>query len=457
VSLPGLDGRLTVVVPAAADALTRRLLQAELGELSTALGVPVDLADEPPPDGARWIVEDATVPRLTWDEDTRTLRTAGGIGDGLHLLHTLVRQAGAPAEARPCATPEEVVERIVDEVGGSYPGFALRELDWPRLCARHRPAVLASGAALPELERWIAELADIHTAVRRTGPRYHPPYAARDGRDGVVLVRVPEGTAAHRTGVRPGWRLDDTEPDLSVRTGAPAHVRPLLAGRRALEQRAPERERAATSPDGRRVSWLERVDPLTADDNVVTRTLDRDTGYLRLRGFLPGTADAVDAELARLRGRRRLVLDLRGNTGGLLVEATAVRDRFLREPTELGSIAYTDGNGRSGSRLPLTGHPAGTLWGGELVVVTDGLTASAAEDLLLGLQGLPHVLVVGEPSAGGSGRARTVPLTDDLVLSVSTALTYDRRGRCVEGNGIPVDVPAEAFDGDVAIEVARAR
>ena len=67
---------------------------------------------------------------------------------------------------------------------------------------------------------------------------------------------------------------------------------------------------------------------------------------------------------------------------------------------------------------------------------------------MLGLQGLDHVDVVGEPSGGGSGRMRTLRLLPGWRLTVSTALTYDRSGRCVEGAGISVDryVAPNRFD-----------
>ena len=61
--------------------------------------------------------------------------------------------------------------------------------------------------------------------------------------------------------------------------------------------------------------------------------------------------------------------------------------------------------------------------------------------------------VVGRPSGGGSGRPRSLPLLPGMRLMVSTALTYDRTGHCVEGAGIPVDVPV-ASDED-AVEVAK--
>ncbi len=57
--------------------------------------------------------------------------------------------------------------------------------------------------------------------------------------------------------------------------------------------------------------------------------------------------------------------------------------------------------------------------------------------------------VVGEPSGGGSGRPRSLRLLPGWTLTVSTALTYDREGRCIEGAGIPVDVRLAAFDDEL--------
>jgi carboxyl-terminal processing protease len=54
--------------------------------------------------------------------------------------------------------------------------------------------------------------------------------------------------------------------------------------------------------------------------------------------------------------------------------------------------------------------------------------------------------VVGERSGGGSGRPRSVPLLRTWRLTISTVLTYDRSGRCVEGAGLPVDVEVPAFE-----------
>ena len=164
-----------------------------------------------------------------------------------------------------------------------------------------------------------------------------------------------------------------------------------------------------------------------------------------------GVEEAIDAAFADLRGCDRLLLDLRGNGGGNLVLAAGTRARFLRERTELGAIRYTIARGEHTPKFPLVVEPAAAerRWPGRLVVLTDPLTFSASEDFLLGLQGLDHVTVVGEPSGGGSGRARALRLLPGMTLTISTALTYDRAGRCIEGAGIPVDVAVSGSDDAV--------
>ena len=58
-------------------------------------------------------------------------------------------------------------------------------------------------------------------------------------------------------------------------------------------------------------------------------------------------------------------------------------------------------------------------------------------------------MVVGERTGGGSGRPRALRPLPGWTLTVSTALTFDRAGRCVAGSGIPVDVEAAGTDDEV--------
>jgi carboxyl-terminal processing protease len=191
------------------------------------------------------------------------------------------------------------------------------------------------------------------------------------------------------------------------------------------------------------VTWEDTPIPSPPEPVVEWRRLGSGAAYLRIAAWLEGRDDEIDAALADLRGAETLILDLRRNPGGNLVLATRTRDRFLRARTTLGSIRYSVGGGGLSGSIPLVAEPPEerVRWPGRLVVLTDELTFSSSEDFLLGLQGLEHVTVVGAPSGGGSGRPRSLRLLPGTTLTVSTALTYDRAGRCVEGAGIPVDVP----------------
>jgi carboxyl-terminal processing protease len=164
-----------------------------------------------------------------------------------------------------------------------------------------------------------------------------------------------------------------------------------------------------------------------------------------------GVESDIDSAFEALRDCERLILDLRGNPGGNLVLASGTRARFLREHTELGSIRYSSGGGELSDafRLSADPAPADKRWPGRLIVLTDPLMFSSSEDFLLGLQGLDHVTVVGQPSGGGSGRPRLLRLLPEMTLMISTALTFDRTGHCVEGAGIPVDVVAKGSDDEV--------
>jgi carboxyl-terminal processing protease len=207
------------------------------------------------------------------------------------------------------------------------------------------------------------------------------------------------------------------------------------------------------------VTWTETPTGRPYDDLVSWRRLSSGAGYLAVRLWLhdAGIPVAISEAFDALTGCDPLVLDLRGNVGGNYLLALDTRDRFLRTRTTIGSVRYAVGGGRPADPVPIVGEPSDAVrWPGNVVVLTDPLTYSASEDFLLGLAGLPHVRVAGEPSGGGSGRPRSLPLLPGWSISISTVLTYDRSGRCVEGAGIPVDLVRPAF-GPVEDLVEAAR
>ncbi|MFJ2033644.1 S41 family peptidase [Streptosporangium sp. NPDC087985] len=473
----GVDS-IPLVLPAADITMSGEsaLLHAEKAEFEVVLGVTIDVREPGAIRGPRWELlidtEHDGPAELSWDADTRVMTSRATDVDGLmrslNLVHTLARSGSPQVLDLPCEDLAAAVDRTVAEVGACYPGFALRGLDWAEICRDHAQDVLIAADPFAAAQRWTARLQDAHTGIEPVMRPTPLPYVvtARDG--GARFVRVPAGTPAYEAGVRPGWRLiglDGAEGedlaamivDVCSRTPSPPHAHAFLSGRRLLAVGNGQiRAMKATGPGGARAAWSEDGQH-DAGEPITWRRLDAGVGYLQIAIWtdLDAVEQGCETALTDLRGCDRLLLDLRGNVGGNLMLATATRDRFLRSETRLGSIRYTDGAGGLGPVTQLKGEPSSARrWAGRLAVLTDPLTCSASEDFLLGLQGLEHVKVIGQPSAGGSGRPRHLRLLPEWTLRISTALTYDRTGHCIEGHGIPVDVPT-AVDWPVPAEAGR--
>lgn len=452
-----------------ADAHSLRNIPAIFAEsraaLERELGAPLALGETDPGQGPRWLIGPARCnpalarlrPPVTGDPELFLDRagqllisdapTPDGVWETFSLLRSLARHAGGVLPVADCASIDDAIHRIQAEVGDSYPAFALRNLDWDRICGAHMRRVRAAADPVRAMQAWLAALQDAHTWVRRAVMPGDLPYAIWVTPEAMRLAHVPPGSAAWEAGARPGDRLVGEDPaGWWSYTAATPHSRPLVAGRRFLQDALTGvRTFTARSPQGRWTTWTETPTPTPWTPVARWERLPSGSGYLKIRAWVKAAelAAQIDAALADLRDAPGLIVDLRGNPGGDLALAQRFRDRFLPEAGRLGTIRYSTGHARLSDPEPILGTPAppGRRWPKPVRFLTDPLTYSASEDAVLGLQGLPHVEVVGEPSGGGSGRVRILRLLPGWRLMISTALTYDRQGRCVEGAGIPVDRP----------------
>ncbi len=466
---------VTVVVPtqfkdiSASEARILRDLPALIREnqtaLETELGAPLVISEHDPGEGARWLIGPAhcnpaiaglihpapDAAYLYLDRGRQLLITNGAdaaaVIETFSYLRSLYRLADGVFEVGDCGNLDEAIEVIVREVALSYPSFELRALDWERICAEHVPRVRAAAEPVAAIQEWLAVLEDAHTWLRPVPAWGELPYGLRIDGDRALFTSLPPDSTAWEAGVRPGYLLlDEDLRGCWRRTAATAHSRPYVAGKRLLAAPVDTLRRfSAVSPSGRRVSWEERVPPRERQwlPPLTWRRLPSGAGYLKLKAFLAGQGieESLDDAISAFAGAPGLVVDLRGNPGGNFPLALRVRDRFLRRPGLMGSLRTSLPGGGLSAPAPIYAHPAPERqrWMGPVRFLTDALSYSAAEDALLGLQGLDHVEVLGTPSGGGSGRVRTIRLLPGWRLTVSTALTYDRNGRCIEGNGIPVD------------------
>ena len=191
----------------------------------------------------------------------------------------------------------------------------------------------------------------------------------------------------------------------------------------------------------RRIGSLTAMDvPVIRDTIPITSVLARlqqeDIGYISLATF-----DAVSAALLRdgivgLRsaGAKGLILDLRDNGGGLLDSAVEILSEFV----ETGTACLGCNVGGEPDSLDVTGN--GSAYDLPLVVLVNGLSASASEIVAGALQAHGRGLVVGTTTFGKGSVNLLMPLASGAGLYITTSRWQTPDGRLIEGKGIVPDV-----------------
>lgn len=169
------------------------------------------------------------------------------------------------------------------------------------------------------------------------------------------------------------------------------------------------------------------------------RLLTDDIGYLRVKLFNDTTARLLRSELTELgkRGVKGVVLDLRGNPGGLLSSAIEVAGLFLPRET---LVVYTRGKGDEPRREFFTSTRPHRLEPELAVLVNEG-SASAAEIVSGALQDHGRAMLVGGKTFGKASVQSILPMPDGSALRLTTAQYFTPSDRLIQDEGIEPDVP----------------
>jgi carboxyl-terminal processing protease len=160
--------------------------------------------------------------------------------------------------------------------------------------------------------------------------------------------------------------------------------------------------------------------------------------HIRLATFSEGAHNAVREELEPLikKGAKAIVLDLRGNGGGLLTEAVLVSSLFVED----GLIVSTKGRNRPERKFEAQGSAIAP----ELPMVTlvDGGSASASEIVTGALRDKGRAAVVGEKTFGKGVFQEVEFLSDNSILELTVGSYFLPKGDNLADNGIPVQIKA---------------
>ena len=346
-------------------------------------------------------------------------------GAALACVFAGVLATGAATGAWPEAADADIAEPAADTraaAGGSAreAGEAGEAAELVRQRDGDRWASAYSAEEYEQVRRHLAgEYVGTGIAVVRTA----------EGR--IEVSEVHEDSPAERAGVRPGDEIrtiDGVRVDGRAVTDAVSRLRgsdrPAAAGPGSTVRIGLER-------DGRH--WTVEVERARLVDQAVTVRRDA-PGVTRIEvsSFLQGTADQLRAAVAEVPAGDGVLLDLRGNAGGLLTEAAAAASVFL----DGGLVATYDVHG--------TQHALYADEGGNttvpLVVLVDGGTMSSAEMVTGALQDRGRAVVVGTRTFGKGTVQMPSEQPDGSVAELTVGHYATPLGRTVDEDGIMPDL-----------------
>lgn len=178
---------------------------------------------------------------------------------------------------------------------------------------------------------------------------------------------------------------------------------------------------------------------VVASVTVTGEMLEGDTGFIRISRFAGVTAEQYTKVYEDLKnqGMKKMVLDLRGNGGGLVESACSIAETIL----PAGVIVYEED--RNGNRRDHNGNGTGNF-DLPLAVLVDGNTASAAEILTGAIQDYGIGTVVGTQTYGKGIVQNLFHLSDGSVIQLTVTHYYTPDGNDIHEKGITPDVVVEA-------------
>jgi carboxyl-terminal processing protease len=253
----------------------------------------------------------------------------------------------------------------------------------------------------------------------------------------LLIVNVIDGGPAHQAGMTSGDRIIAVNGQTVAET-TPDSAADMLKGEEGsfvdvvIERSGGEKRNMRLTRRRVEVPSVENVRMLDSSAGV---------GYLKLTSFQKTTSRDIDAALWALhrQGMRVLVIDLRGNPGGLLTSSVEIADKFLKD----GAIVST--RGRSASEdYDYRAHSAGT-WGIPLIVLIDAESASASEIFAGAIHDQRRGVIVGQRSFGKGSVQGIFPLQGaNAGVRITTAKFYSPSGQPISKRGVSPDVVVQS-------------
>ena len=183
--------------------------------------------------------------------------------------------------------------------------------------------------------------------------------------------------------------------------------------------------------------------------SVISKLIDNEIGYLRLRAFNENSSNQLKREISKLEKNNKLVgyiLDLRNNPGGLLSQAVRISDFFLDD----GEIVSTRGR-KSRENRKFFAKKGDRIKGKPLIVLINNGSASAAEIVAGALQDQKRAVLLGEATYGKGSVQSIIPLRNKGAIRLTISKYYLPSGKSISEVGVTPDIRVEEEDEEFSI------
>ncbi|WP_164857685.1 S41 family peptidase [Helicobacter pylori] len=250
-------------------------------------------------------------------------------------------------------------------------------------------------------------------------------------RDGVLTVIAPlEGTPAYKAGIKSGDNILKINNESTLSMSIDDAIN-LMRGK----PKTPIQITIVRKNEPKPLVFNIVRDIIKLPSVYVKKIKETPYLYVRVSGFDKNVTKSVLEGLKANPKAKGIVLDLRGNPGGLLNQAVGLSNLFIKEGvlvSQKGKNKEENLEYKANGRAPYTNLP--------IAVLVNGGSASASEIVAGALQDHKRAIIIGEKTFGKGSVQMLLPINKDEAIKITTARYYLPSGRTIQAKGITPDI-----------------